>query len=157
MLTWQIDTADAAKTEQLAATIGANLRGGEVIELVGDLGCGKTTFTRGLVRGTGSSDHVSSPTFTLRNEYSAPSFIVYHFDFYRLNEAGIMADELAETVGDKDSVTVVEWGNVINDVLPQQRITIQLQARTGSNGAENRQLIFRYPKEWAYIIDHIKS
>lgn len=151
-MTLQIVTESGERSEQLGASLGARLKGGEVIELVSDLGGGKTTFTRGLTRGAGSADQVSSPTFTLRNEYRTKGFTIYHFDFYRLSEPGIMADEMAEVVGDKNSVVVVEWGDIVGDVLPQERLTINIKA-TGENA---RELSFGCPSSYKYLIDGLK-
>src|SRR5690606_23307454 len=88
-------TNSPEQTEQFAQILASKLRGGEVIELVSDLGGGKTTFTRGLVGGLKSTDTVASPTFTISREYTGGRLHVYHFDFYRLGEAGIVGDELA--------------------------------------------------------------
>ena len=147
-MTWQTHSTSSADTEALGAKIGANLRGGEVIELVSDLGGGKTTFTRGLVCGTGSTDKVASPTFTISKEYQAPHFTIAHFDFYRLGEAGIVADELAELAGDPTYVVVVEWGDVAQDVLPPERttVTIQLQAE------DQRHITVSYSAKFAYLL-----
>jgi tRNA threonylcarbamoyladenosine biosynthesis protein TsaE len=150
-MTWQTRSTSSAETERLAERFGAKLRGGEVVELVSDLGGGKTTFTRGLVRGTGSTDRVGSPTFTLSREYKAPHFTVAHFDFYRLNEGGIVADELAEFVGDPTYVCVVEWGDVVQDVLPEQRVTLHLNLL----GDEERQLTFEYPEALSYLMEDL--
>ena len=125
------------------------MRGGEVIELVSDLGGGKTTLTRGLVRGAGSSDKVASPTFTLSREYAAPNFTIAHFDFYRLGEAGIVGDELAEIVGDPAYVTVVEWGDIVQDVLPHERLAIRIDLL----GEVERKLEFTYPEQFAYLLE----
>lgn len=114
-------------TDKLAAKIGQQLRGNEVIELVGDLGSGKTTFTKALVKGAGSSDHVSSPSFSLRNDYQAKSFNIAHFDFYRLNDPGIVKDMLAEAIIDQQIVVVVEWAGVIEDILPPESIRLTLK------------------------------
>lgn len=86
------------KTEVIAKNIGHHVKGGETIELVSDLGGGKTTFVHGLTAGVGSVDAVASPTFTISRQYKAGKLTIYHFDFYRLKEAGIMADELAEVI-----------------------------------------------------------
>ena len=147
--TRETTTDSSEQTERLAETIGSRLRGGEVIELVSDLGGGKTTFTRGLVRGTGSSDQVGSPTFTLSREYTAPHFTVAHFDFYRLQEAGIVADELAEVEGDPNYVVVVEWGEIVHDVLPKERLTIHLEL----TGEDARKLTFEYPDTLSYLLE----
>lgn len=152
--TWETNSTSAGQTEQLAEKLGANLRGGEVLELVSDLGGGKTTFSRGLVRGTGSEDKVGSPTFTLSREYSAPKFKIAHFDFYRLSEAGIVADELAEVEGDLNYVVVVEWGDIVHDVLSAKRLTLRLLQ--GAGGENARKLIFEYPEALSYLLEGIK-
>ncbi|HSX04959.1 MAG TPA: tRNA (adenosine(37)-N6)-threonylcarbamoyltransferase complex ATPase subunit type 1 TsaE [Candidatus Saccharimonadales bacterium] len=139
----------SAETEALGERLGANLRGGEVIELVSDLGGGKTTLTRGLARGAGSADKVGSPSFTLSREYKTAQFTIEHFDFYRLDEGGIVADELAEFIGDPAYVCVVEWGDVVQDVLPRYHLTVQL-TRTGD---DTRALTFDYPHELSYLLE----
>lgn len=128
------------------------MRGGEVVELVSDLGGGKTTFTRGLVRGTGSSDRVASPTFTISREYNAPKFVIAHFDFYRLGEAGIVGDELAEVIGDPKYVTVVEWGEIVHDVLPPDRLTVRIRMTDEAT----RELTFEYPEMLGYLLEGLR-
>jgi tRNA threonylcarbamoyladenosine biosynthesis protein TsaE len=147
-MTWQTESTSSEQTEQLGEQLGNKLRGGEVIELVSDLGGGKTTFTRGFVRGTGSTDKVASPTFTLSREYVAPQFTIAHFDFFRLNEAGIVADELAEVAQDPAYVTVVEWGDIVHDVLPDNRLRVHIR----NTGDESRHLTFEYPRELSYLL-----
>jgi len=144
-------STSSGQTETLAESIGRRLRGGEVIELVSDLGGGKTTFTRGLARGAGSDERVASPTFTISREYKTPKFTVAHFDFYRLGEAGIVGDELTEVVGDKHYVTVVEWGEVVHDVLPAGRLTVRI-AQTGD---DTRRITFEYPSQLAYLMEDV--
>jgi tRNA threonylcarbamoyladenosine biosynthesis protein TsaE len=124
--TWQTKSTSSEQTEQLAERLGRALKGGEVIELVSDLGGGKTTFVRGLARGAGSTDKVASPTFTISKVYNTKRFAIHHFDFYRLGEAGIVANELAEVAGDPNVVVVVEWGDVARHVLPADRLTITI-------------------------------
>lgn len=133
---------------ELAARVGRNMRGGEVIELVSDLGGGKTTFVRGLAHGMSSRDAVRSPSFTLGNQYRAGNLTIYHFDFYRLFKPGIMRDELAEFLNDPKAIVIVEWGKIVNDVLPAKRLTISLRA----TGDDSRELIFAYPKSLSYLI-----
>lgn len=124
------------------------MRGGEVIELVSDLGGGKTTFVRGLARGMGSRDTVRSPSFTLSNQYRTGKLTLYHFDFYRLQEPGIMKNELAEILTDPQVVTVIEWGNRAKDVLPPRRLTIRIKTL-----AENqRELTFDCPQSLSYLM-----
>ncbi|MGI0134265.1 MAG: tRNA (adenosine(37)-N6)-threonylcarbamoyltransferase complex ATPase subunit type 1 TsaE [Candidatus Micrarchaeaceae archaeon] len=146
--TYRIRTGNPEATERIGARIGARVRGGEVIELVSDLGGGKTTFVRGLARGMGSSDRVSSPTFTLSREYTAGERTLYHFDLYRLNEAGLMADEVAELAGALHAVTVIEWGDVVHHVLPEHTLRIAIHVR----GDAERELEFACPSELVYLI-----
>lgn len=145
--TWQTTCASPEDTVHLSAAIGRRLRGGEVIELVGDLGGGKTTFVRGLAEGAGSSDIVSSPSFTLTNQYDADDLTIYHYDFYRLPEAGIMRDELAEVLADPGAVVVVEWAKIAVDTLPAERLTVKIRP----TGETARELAFQYPKTLQYL------
>jgi tRNA threonylcarbamoyl adenosine modification protein YjeE len=130
-----LQTTDAAATEQLGEDIGRLLKGGEVIELRSDLGGGKTTFVRGLARGAGSTDHVASPTFTLSKVYKTPKFDIHHFDFYRLNEPGLMEHELHDLLGDPGIVTIIEWGGIVQHVLPERRLTIEI-SQTDDDGRD---------------------
>lgn len=132
----------------VAARLGNELRGGEVIELIGDLGSGKTAFVRGLARGIGSDDAVRSPSFTLSNEYKAGKLTLHHFDFYRLNKPGIMHEEIAELVEDPDAVIVVEWAKIIENVLPSERLKIKII----TTGVLSRQLSFTYPGSLKYLM-----
>lgn len=149
--TRQITTTSAEETEQLAFRIAKNLRGGESIELASDLGGGKTTFTRGLAAGLESADAVGSPTFTLSREYAGGRLRIYHFDFYRLHEAGIMSDELAELIGDPSGVVVVEWADVVQDVLPAERLSITITA-TSETG---RTIELRAPEQLSYVLEGV--
>lgn len=143
----QIDSTGSGETEQFARQLGTKLRGGELLVLSSDLGGGKTTFVRGLAAGMGSEDHVSSPTFTISREYSAGALTLHHFDFYRLHEPGIVAAELAEFLHDPHAVVVIEWGNIVEEVLPMKRVTIQIE-RTGEM---TRRLQVTYPESVAYL------
>lgn len=146
---WRISSTSSEKTEQLAEQLAQNLRGGEVVELVSDLGGGKTTFTRGLARGFGSHDRVASPTFTISRVYKAGPKSMHHFDFYRLPEAGLIAEELADVIGDQHTVTVVEWADIVQNVLPKERLTIEI-TKTADDG---RELLFRYPESLSYLME----
>lgn len=118
---------DEVGMKTFGANVGALLKGGEVIELVGDVGAGKTTFTKGLAQGMNIDEDVQSPSFTISRVYGAPSGLTLaHYDFYRLNDAGIMANELHETVNDPKTVTIIEWAEIITGVLPADRLTITI-------------------------------
>ncbi len=118
-------TGSPEETEQLAERLAATLEGTEVIAMYGGLGAGKTAFTRGLARGLGSEDDVSSPTFALVHEYSG-KFPVYHFDMYRITSW----DDLY-TTGFFDymdsGVMIIEWSENIQDFLPENRIDINIR------------------------------
>jgi tRNA threonylcarbamoyladenosine biosynthesis protein TsaE len=146
-----VTTHSPTETEALAKRLGKNLRGGEVIELVSDLGGGKTTLVRGLAEGFGSDDKVASPTFTVSKVYKAGKKELHHFDFYRLSDPGILAYELHDLVGDPLAVTVIEWADVAHHVLPEERLTIRLK-RTGD---EERELSFEYPETLKYLLEGI--
>jgi len=131
--------------------IGTRLKGGEVIYLIGDLGSGKTTFVRGLAKGFGSQDKVASPSFTISRVYKSGNKEMHHFDFYRLPEAGIMKQELAELLGDSHFVVVIEWADAVKDVLPLERLTIEMKT-TGEN---ERALTFSAPTSLMYLVEGI--
>ena len=150
--TWQITSDASEATELLAEKIGKQLRGGEVLELISDLGGGKTTFVRGLARGAGSNDKVASPTFTISKVYETKKFEIHHFDFYRLQEPGVVADELAEVVGDPNIVVVVEWGDSVQHVLPPERLTVRLT----QNPDGSRTLDFHAAKALEYLLAELK-
>lgn len=129
----KLESAGSEQTEQIAEKLAVNLKGGSVLELISDLGGGKTTFVRGLARGLGSPDHVTSPTFKLSNLYNVPEqknsewddiHRIYHYDFYRLADSGLMGNELHESLSDPNGLVVVEWGKVVARVLPKDRISI---------------------------------
>lgn len=115
----------------LGQRMGGLLRGGEVIELVGDVGAGKTTFVKGLALGLGIDEDVQSPSFTISRVYDARNDLrLAHYDFYRLHDPGIMAEELREMVSDPRSVVVIEWADIASGVLPADRLTIRLSPLT---------------------------
>jgi len=144
----QINTTSPEDTLNLAAKIGAKLRGGEVIELVSDLGGGKTVFVRGLAKGMGSKDQVASPTFTISREYKAGDLELHHFDFYRLQDAGTVADELVESINDKMTAVVIEWSGIIDNALPKDRLRVEI-IKTDD---ESRSLTMRAGKKHSYLI-----
>lgn len=118
-----------AKMKELGEKIGRSLSGGTTIELVGDVGAGKTTLTKGIAVGMGVDEVIQSPTFTISRSYQAGRNLqLVHYDFYRLKDAGIMADELAEAVAEPNAVVVVEWGDVVAGVLPNDRLSVFIRS-----------------------------
>jgi tRNA threonylcarbamoyladenosine biosynthesis protein TsaE len=151
---WQTNSTDSSDTERLGELLGKRLRGGEVIELRSDLGGGKTTFVRGLVRGAGSKNNVASPTFTLSRIYKAKNFDIHHYDFYRLDDPGILADQLAEAIAGKD-VIAVEWADVVKDILPKNHLAIEFAPTAAS--PDERLITFHYPEKYLGIIKELES
>ena len=146
-MTWQISSDSSRSTEDYAEKLGKQLRGGEIISLVSDLGGGKTTFARGLARGIGSKDHVSSPTFTISKLYKGADLNINHFDFYRLGDPGLVQNELLDFI-DSDNVVVIEWPDIVENVLPVNRLTINIE----SFGDNERRISFSCPIELGYLI-----
>lgn len=107
------------------ARLGALCNGGEVVELVGDVGAGKTTLTKGMAIGLSIDESIQSPSFTISRVYQArDDLTLYHYDFYRLPDAGIMADDLRETLANPRAVTVIEWSGIVEGALPEDRLTL---------------------------------
>ncbi len=134
--------------------LGKLLKGGEVIELRSDLGGGKTIFVRGLARGVGSRARVTSPTFTLSRVYKSKKFDIHHYDFYRLNDPGIMTAQLAESVSDDKNIVIVEWADIVAKVLPPRRISIEFKAV--NNNQDERQIKVFYTEKSAELIKQLE-
>ncbi|MBF1043209.1 MAG: tRNA (adenosine(37)-N6)-threonylcarbamoyltransferase complex ATPase subunit type 1 TsaE [Candidatus Nanosynbacter sp.] len=135
--------------KKLGKRLGDSLRGGEIIELIGDVGAGKTTLTRGIARSLGIEDTLQSPTFTISREYKGEKLRLVHYDFYRLSEPGIMADELDETLKDTNTVSVIEWSDAVEEVLPDNRIIIKILPV--SNDENSRDVEITIPNTNDYI------
>jgi len=139
-----IEVSNEHETRALGQKIGSLLSGGETIELTGDVGAGKTTFVKGLALGLGIDEDVQSPSFTISRVYDARDDLqLAHYDFYRLNDAGIMANELSETTQDPLTVTVIEWADIVEGVLPGNRLGIVFEAPTETS----RKLTLEGPTE----------
>ncbi len=129
LLPVKIIASSETEMKSIGERLGRALGGGEIIELVGDVGAGKTTFVKGLARGLEIDEDIQSPSFTISRVYDArDQLILAHYDFYRLQDAGIMADELNEALHDSLTVTVIEWAEIVDGVLPEQRLRIVISA-----------------------------
>ncbi|MFB6468471.1 tRNA (adenosine(37)-N6)-threonylcarbamoyltransferase complex ATPase subunit type 1 TsaE [Cytobacillus sp. Hz8] len=130
MIHYKIVSDKPEKTMEIAYKLAQKLQSGDVIALEGDLGAGKTTFTKGIAEGLGIRRNVNSPTFTIIKEYKG-SLPLYHMDVYRLENADedLGFDEYFEG----DGVTVIEWAHMIQDQLPDSLLLIHLFH--GENGA----------------------
>lgn len=120
-----------AKTVQdlhaIAAAVAAKPIAGRVIELVGDVGAGKTTFMQGFVGALGVNEEVQSPSFTISRTYETQSGLrVVHYDFYRLTDAGILLYEIDELLQDQSTIVAIEWASSVDIQLPTPRLRITL-------------------------------
>jgi tRNA threonylcarbamoyladenosine biosynthesis protein TsaE len=112
------------ETIEFGKKIAKNLKIGDVIVLTGDLGSGKTKLTEGILSFFGLENEISSPTFTIVNEYQTKDFPIYHFDVYRLSDS----DEFLNIGGEEyfeKGVSIIEWGEMIEDVLPKHYTKIE--------------------------------
>lgn len=126
-----IEVKSEIEMKMFGSKLGSLLVGGEVIELVGDVGAGKTTLTKGVAAGLGIEETVQSPSFTISRTYDTPNDLhLAHYDFYRLHDAGIMANELSETVQDPATITIIEWAGIVEGVLPADNLTITITSPT---------------------------
>ncbi len=129
-----LHTESEEETIALGESLAAELPAKAVVLLIGNLGAGKTTIAKGIVKGLGAaqSEEVSSPTFTLIHEYSPG---VYHIDLYRLDTPEQAAMLGLEEIFDRQAVVLVEWGEKFPALMPEDRIEIHLRA-TGENSRE---------------------
>ena len=142
-----IPTVDAM--HHYGERLGVALTGGECIELLGDVGAGKTTLVQGIAAGLDIDEDIQSPSFTLsREDVARDVFRLAHYDFYRLHEAGVLSYELAESLADPQTVTVVEWGETIGAVLPDDRVTITLAYAADASA---RHITLRLPGSRRYL------
>ena len=117
----------AQETEALGERLAARLRPGDVIAYTGDLGAGKTAFTRGLARGLGVADRVTSPTFTIVNEYEGGRLPLFHFDLYRMNSPEELFDIGWEDYLARGGVCAVEWSENVDDALDEDAIRVDIR------------------------------
>jgi tRNA threonylcarbamoyladenosine biosynthesis protein TsaE len=138
VVTLTVTTTSAEATRALGARLGRLLRAGDLLRLQGDLGAGKTTFVQGVVAGMGGAMRVTSPTFTLVNEYpTLGGLTVHHMDAYRLglaeiNEQTVDTLGLADLLAD-EGVLLVEWSEHINTLLPAEGVTVRIDYGTGED------------------------
>ena len=114
------------KTREIGSKLGELLTPKSVICLIGDLGAGKTTMTQSLARALGVDDYITSPTFTIVNEYEG-RMPLYHFDVYRIGSSEEMYDIGFDEYIDGDGVCIIEWANLIEDILPDEYLYIELK------------------------------
>ena len=125
----QFITHSPEETELLGQRLGETLSGGEIVAYQGGLGAGKTAFTRGLARGLGISMRVTSPTYTIVNEYTGGRLPLFHFDMYRLGSAEELLDIGWEDYLARDGVCAVEWSENVQEAM-QGAITVRMEKRS---------------------------
>jgi tRNA threonylcarbamoyladenosine biosynthesis protein TsaE len=128
-------TDSPEETFNLGRSVGENVKKGTVISLIGDLGVGKTVFTQGFAAGLGISEPVNSPTFTIVQIYESGRLTLYHFDVYRIGDVSEMDEIGYEDYFYGDGVSLVEWANLIEEIMPQEycKITIEKNLEMGFN------------------------
>lgn len=122
----KIVTDSEASTIKLGENIGKVLEPGDIISLTGDLGAGKTQLTKGIAAGLGVVDYVTSPTFIIVNEYEG-RIPLYHFDVYRINDIQEMYEIGFDEYLFGKGVCVIEWGDIVSDLLPEKIIRINMK------------------------------
>lgn len=139
----KIITKSSQETYNVGKLLALQLRGGEIISLLGDLGGGKTTFTQGLAAGLGIKEAITSPTFVILKKYQSSHPSVenfYHLDLYRLNSLPELLDlGFADLISDETSVVAIEWANKAREIIPPEN---NVQVQFIYLGKNTRQIIF---------------
>jgi tRNA threonylcarbamoyladenosine biosynthesis protein TsaE len=125
-------TATADDTRAVGRAIAPLLRERDAVILTGELGAGKTTFVQGVAIGLGVEEHVASPTFMLVREY-AGRLDIAHVDVYRLDRLQEVVDLALDELGAGDDVLLVEWGDAVEDLLPEDRLRVELTSEDASD------------------------
>ena len=126
MIRESYESYSESDTAKIAEDIAKHIIPGDIIFLDGDLGAGKTVFTAALVKALGVSEYISSPTFTIVNEYSG-KMPVYHFDAYRIADPDEMFEIGFEEYISGEGLCIIEWSSNIEDILPEQRYEIKIE------------------------------
>lgn len=121
------ETLSAEETFALGKELGRNAKAGSVYALIGDLGVGKTVFTQGVAAGLEIKEHINSPTFTIVQVYEDGRLPFYHFDVYRIGEPEEMEEIGYEDYFYGEGVCFVEWANLIEELMPENTITITIE------------------------------
>ena len=128
-------SSSTAETIALGEKCGELLAAGDVLVLTGDLGAGKTQFTKGIARGMGITADVTSPTFTIEMVYEGGMMPLYHFDLYRLNDSGQLDDIGLFDAMESDGPTVIEWGEQFADDIGDDRVDVFISRLDGAGDA----------------------
>ena len=134
--------ASEKETEQIGEAIGRAAEPGTVVALIGDLGTGKTTLTKSIARGLGVTETVTSPTFNIIREYKSGRIPLYHFDVYRIGDPDEMFELGYEEYFYGDGICVVEWADIIEELLPEDAVIIRIE-----RGADEEEREYRIESE----------
>ncbi|MDF2840796.1 MAG: putative hydrolase [Clostridia bacterium] len=154
----RIISKSAEQTYKLGESLGKILQQGDIICLTGDLGAGKTAFTKGIGAGLDIKEFITSPTYTIINEYNG-SIPLFHFDVYRLEGVEEMYELGYEEYFFGDGAVVVEWADIVKDIIPQERLWITILR---SKEEDSREIIFdasgeRYQKIIEELGQHVNT
>ncbi len=130
----EIRTVSAEETVELGAKLGKLLKKGDIVCLNGDLGAGKTAFTSGIAKALGICGYITSPTFTIVNEYEG-TIPFYHFDVYRIADPEEMFEIGFEEYLEDRGAVVIEWAELIESILPDQYISVDIRKEPGNSDA----------------------
>ena len=140
-----IETNSEKETFELGKKIGENAKAGQIYTLTGDLGVGKTVFTQGLAAGLGITEPVNSPTFTIVQVYDEGRLPLYHFDVYRIGDIEEMDEVGFEEYVMGDGVSLIEWANLIEEILPENRTEVIIE-KDLEKGFDYRKIIINEMK-----------
>lgn len=132
----EIITRSVEQTIETGRKLGEILNGGDIVCLSGNLGAGKTSFAGGIASALGIGGYITSPTFTIVNEYTNGRIPLYHFDVYRIQDPDEMFEIGFEEYLDGEGVIVVEWPEVLDGILPQEHVHVAIEREPGLNGNE---------------------
>ena len=134
--------ASEKETERIGEAIGRAAEPGTVVALIGDLGTGKTTLTKSIAKGLGVTETVTSPTFNIIREYKSGRIPLYHFDVYRIGDPDEMFELGYEEYFYGDGICVVEWADIIEELLPEDAVIIRIE-----RGADEEEREYRIESE----------
>lgn len=146
-----------SQMQHFGRLLGKCLKGGDIVGLTGDLGAGKTTLTKSIAKGMGIEEHITSPTFTIVNEYDGDEtkglVPLYHFDVYRISDEEELYDIGYEEYFFGKAACVVEWANLIPSLMPEEALWLDL--RLGTNDPEERVIHLRFESHFEERIQAI--
>ena len=134
-----LGSRSAEETYNIAKDMGEVAKEGEVVTLTGDLGTGKTVFAKGFAAGLGVKEHVSSPTYTIVQQYDDGRLPLYHFDVYRIGDISEMDETGYDDCISGDGVTLIEWAEMIEDIIPERAVRVKIE-KEPSRGNDYRRI-----------------